>query len=179
MYLQRACRKSIPCGISECKIIAPERHATQNEKTFAGEWMKGVMNADGIIKQWLLKSTQSLYTVFPQMSSCDNFSLVTVLLPSTSSTLLKSPQSVPYSICVLWLLNTWSIRIMNSCRYYISHQVATHKKSQVTNCWQQYQNVLAVCQPGDTSVQLISLGLVWVCLYIFQLRHQKLWTLAL
>lgn len=42
MYLQRACRKSIPCEISECQIIASERHATQNEKTFAGEQMKGV-----------------------------------------------------------------------------------------------------------------------------------------
>lgn len=73
MYLQRACRKSIPCEISECQIIASERHATQNEKTFAGEQMKGVMNADGMIKQWLLKSTCSLYTVFPQMSSCDSF----------------------------------------------------------------------------------------------------------
>lgn len=89
MYLQRACRKSIPRGISECKMIAPERHASQNEKTFAGEWMKGVMNAGGIIKQGLLKSTYSLYTVFPQMSSCDNFTPVTVLLPSTSCTLLS------------------------------------------------------------------------------------------
>lgn len=41
--------------------------------------MEGVMNADGIIKQWLLKSTYSLYTVFPQMSSCGNFTPVTVL----------------------------------------------------------------------------------------------------
>lgn len=89
MYLQRACRKSFPCGISECKMIDPERHASQNEKTFAGEWMKGVMNAGSIIKQGLLKSTYSLYTVFPQMSSCDNFTPVTVLLPSTSCTLLS------------------------------------------------------------------------------------------
>lgn len=95
-------------------------------KCFTGGWVRDVMHTDGIIKQWLLKSTYSLQCCLGH----DHM----MILPL--SLFLCPARHPPYRFCVLWPPNTWSITVMHSC-HDISHQVATRKRGQVTNCWQQ------------------------------------------